>query len=92
MNPICIYEGHTELTHHFFFHCAQFIKARKTLFDNIQSTDKTLLAQNEASLIRLLLYGDTKRNSNADAFSSTQKLNRCNIILGRFSIIFKIQS
>ena len=60
--------GNIESINHFFLHCHEYCKARQTLFDNIQSIEKMLLTQNESSLTHLLLYGDPKPNSNANAF------------------------
>ena len=68
INPLCICGGDIESINHFFLHCPKYCKARQTLFDNIQSIDKMLFSQNESSLTHLLLYGDSKRNSNVNAF------------------------
>ena len=60
--------GDTESIDNFFLHCPEYCEGRQTLFDNIQSIDKMLLSQNESSLTHLLLYGDSKGNSNVNAF------------------------
>ena len=65
---ICIWGGDIESINHFFLHCPKYCEARPALFDNIQSIDKMLLSQNESSLTHLLLYGDSKGNSNVNAF------------------------
>ena len=54
INPICICEGDIESINYFFFYCPEYCEARKTLFDTIQSIDKTLLSHNESSLTHLL--------------------------------------
>ena len=47
INPNCICGGDIESITHLFLYSPECCEARKTLFDNIQSTDKMLLSQNE---------------------------------------------
>ena len=68
INTICICGGDIESINHFCLHFPEYCEARKTLFDNIQSTDKMLLSQNKSSLTHLLLYGPPKGNSNVNGF------------------------
>ena len=68
INPICIDGGDIESINNFLLHCPDHCEAKQTLFDNIQSIDKTLLSQSESSSIHLLLYSDPKHNSNANVF------------------------
>ena len=68
INTICICGGDIESINHFCLHFPEYCEARKTLLDNIQSTDKMLLSQNKSSLTHLLLYGPPKGNSNVNGF------------------------
>ena len=68
VNSICICGGDIESTNHLFLNCPKFNEAVQTLSENTQSINKTLLSQNVSSLTCLLVYGDSKRNSNVNAF------------------------
>ena len=75
INSICICGGNIESINHFFLHCPEYCEARETLFDNIQCIGKMLLSQNESSLTHLLLYGDSKRNSNVNGFILSSEID-----------------
>ena len=70
INPICICGGDIELINQFFPHYLEYCEARQSLFDKIQRIDKMLLSQNET---HLLLYSDSKRNSNVVKRETTVK-------------------
>ena len=75
INSICICGGNIESINHFFLHCPEYCEARETLFDNIQCIGQMLLSQNESSLTHLLLYGDSKRNSNVNGFILSSEID-----------------
>ena len=86
INPLCTCSLEVESTSHFFLHCLHYNDIRETLLNELKSVDENILKLSENKLINLLLYGDSKFDSN----KNTRLLNatiKYVIDLGRFTVL-----
>ena len=64
INPLCTCSLEVESTSHFFLHCLHYNDICETLLNELKSVDENILKLSENKLINLLLYGDSKFDSN----------------------------
>ena len=64
MNPLCTCSLEVESISHFFLHCLHYNDTRETLLNELKSIDENILKLSGNKLINLLLYGDSKFDSN----------------------------
>ena len=85
INPLCTCSLEVELTSHFFLHCLHYNEICETLLNELKSVDENILKLSGNKLINLLLYGDSKFDSN----KNTRLLNaaiKYVIDSGRFNV------
>ena len=63
IKPLCTRSLKVESTSHFFLHCLHY-NIRETLLNELKSVDENILTLSGNKLINLLLYGDSKFDSN----------------------------
>ena len=66
INPLCSCSLEVESTSHFFLRCQNFITPRTNLMNELRKLDSNILNLDEISLTKLLLYGDSKYENNAN--------------------------
>ena len=66
INPLCPCSLESESTTHFFLRCQNFTDLRKCLMNELIKIDSCILALDEKSLTKLLLYGDDKYDCKAN--------------------------
>ena len=66
INPLCSCSLEIELTSYFFLRCQNFITPRTTLMNELRKLDSNIVNLDEISLIKLLLYGDSKYENNVN--------------------------
>ena len=66
INPLCSCSLEIESTSHFFLRCQNFITPRTNLMNELRKLDSNILNLDEISLTKLLLYGDSKYENNAN--------------------------
>ena len=66
LNPMCACSLEPETTLHFLLHCRYYNNLRLTLMSELFAIDPSIPHLNEASLVKLLLFGDKKYNSNSN--------------------------
>ena len=64
INPLCTCSLEVEWTSHFFLHYLHYNDIRETLLNELKSVDENILKLSGNKLINLLLYGDSKFDSN----------------------------
>ena len=64
INPLCTCSLEVELTSHFFLHYLHYHDNRETLLNEPKSVDENILKLSGNKLTNLLLYGDSKFDSN----------------------------
>ena len=85
INPLCTCSLEVESTSHFFLHCLHYNDICETLLNELKSVDENILKLSGNKLINLLLYGDSKFDSN----KNTRLLNaaiKYVIDSGRFTV------
>ena len=85
INPLCTCILEVESVSHFFLHCLHYNDIRQTLLNELKSIDENILKLSGNKLINLLLYGDSKFDSN----KNTRLLNaaiKYIIDSGRFTV------
>ena len=85
INPLRTCSLEVESTSHFFLHCLHYNDIRETLLNELKSVDENILKLSGNKLINLLLYGDSKFDSN----KNTRLLNaaiKYIIDSGRFTV------
>ena len=85
INPLCTCSLEVESTFHVFLHCLHYNNIRETLLNDLKSVDENILKLSGNKLINLLLYGDSKFDSN----KNTRLLNaaiKYIIDSGRFTV------
>ena len=85
INPLCICSLEVESISHFFLHCLHYNDIRETLLNELKLIDENILKLSGNKLINLLLYGDSKFDSN----KNTRLLNaaiKYVIDSGRFTV------
>ena len=83
INPLCTYSLDNESTVHFFLHCNYYNSARKSLLNDLNSVDRTLLDLSDLSLVNVLLYGGLQSDDSQNAFILNSSIN-CILISERF--------
>ena len=63
LTPLCTCSQTTESTLHFFLHCHHYKDLRTDLFNDIKSIDKSIVNFPDETLLKTLLYGDSKLTS-----------------------------
>ena len=64
INPLCTCSLEVESISHFSLHCLHYNDIRETLLNELKSIDENILKLSGNKLINLLLYGDSKFDSN----------------------------
>ena len=64
INLLCICGLEVESTSHFFLYCLHYNDICETLLNELKSVDENILKLSGNKLINLLLYGDSKFDSN----------------------------
>ena len=64
INPLCTCSLEVESASHFFLHCLHYNDIRETLLNELKSADENILKLSGNKLINLLLYGNSKFDSN----------------------------
>ena len=85
INPLCTCSLEVESISHFSLHCLHYNDIRETLLNELKSIDENIFKLSGSKLISLLLYGDSKFDSN----KNTRLLNaaiKYIIDLGRFTV------
>ena len=62
VDPLCSCGNSIELTVHFFLHCPNFTSQRQTLLNKRKSINASIMAENENSVVRKLLFGRPEFN------------------------------
>ena len=57
VDPLCTFGNDIESTAHFLLHCANLTTQRQTLLHLLKSINESILAENENSVVRMLLFG-----------------------------------
>lgn len=63
LNPLCSCSLETDSVNHFFLRCHNFVQIRTNLKNELQRIDRKILELPNDSLIKLLLYGDDRYNT-----------------------------
>ena len=85
INPLCTCSLEVESISHFSLHCLHSNDIRETLLNELKSIDENIFKLSGSKQISLLLYGDSKFDSN----KNTRLLNaaiKYIIDLGRFTV------
>ena len=85
INPLCTCSLEVESISHFSLRCFHYNDIRETLLNELKSIDENIFKLSGSKLISLLLYGDSKFDSN----KNTRLLNaaiKYIIDLGRFTV------
>ena len=69
VDPLCSCGNDIESTVHFFLHCPNFTTQRQTLLNKLKSVDASVMAENEISVVKTILFGRSDFN-----YSPTKKL------------------
>ena len=67
INPLCTCSLEVESISHFFLHCLHYNDTREALLNVLKSIDENILKLSGNKLINLLLYGDSKFDSNKNS-------------------------
>ena len=62
LDRFCNCGWHIETTIHFFFHCSNYSNQRKTLFKKFSNIKRSLLNQNDSTIVETLLFGSSGLN------------------------------
>ena len=57
VDPLCTFGNDIESTAHFLLHCSNLTTQRQTLLHLLKSINESILAENENSVVRMLLFG-----------------------------------
>ena len=73
VDPLCSCGNDTESTVHFFLHCPNFTTERQTLLNKLKSINASIMAENENSVVRTLLFGrpDFSYSTNKEIINAT---------------------
>ena len=63
---MCKYINGVETTIYFFLRCANFNLQRQTLFDNISNVVKTILSENDDSIVNTFLLGKQNNDNSVN--------------------------
>ena len=69
VDPLCSCGNDIESTVHFFLHCLNFTTQRQTLLNKLKSVNASIMAENENSVVKTILFGRSDFN-----YSPTKKL------------------
>ena len=75
-DPFCSCGNDIESTVHFFLHCPNFTTERQTLLSKLISINASIMAENESSVVRTLLFGrpDFNYSTNKEIINATISL------------------
>ena len=68
LDPFCNCGRHIETTIHFFLHCSNYSNQRKFLFEKIINMKRSLLNQNDLTIVETLLFGSNGLNNEENAW------------------------
>ena len=73
VDPLCSCGNDIESSDHFFLHCSNFTTHRQTLLNKLISINAKIMAENENSVVRTLLFGgpDFNYSTNKYIFNAT---------------------
>ena len=73
VDSLCSCGNHIESTVYFFLHCPNFITQRQTLLNKLKSINASIMAENENSVVRTLLFGrpDFNYSTNKEIINAT---------------------
>ena len=73
LDPLCSCGNDIESTVHFFLHCPNFTTQRQTLLNKLKSINASIIAENENSVDRTLLFGrpDFSHSTNKEIIIAT---------------------
>ena len=73
VDPLCGCGNDIESTVHFFLHCPNFETQRQTLLNKLKSINASIMAENENSVVRTLLFGrpDFNYSTNKEIINAT---------------------
>ena len=73
VDPLCSCGNDIESTVHFFLHCPNFTTQRQTLLNKLKSINASIMAENENSVVRTLLFGrpDFNYSTNKEIINAT---------------------
>ena len=74
VDPLCSCGNDIESTVHFFLHCPNFTTERQTLLSKLKSINASIMAENENSVVRTLLFGRPGFN-----YSTNKEINNATI-------------
>ena len=73
VNPLCSWGNEIESIVDFFLHCPNFRTQRQTLLNKLKSINASIMAENENSVVRTLLFGrpDFNYSTNKEIINAT---------------------
>ena len=73
VDPLCSCGDEIESIVHFFLHCLNFTTQRQTFLNKLKSINASVLAENENSVVRMLLFGrpDFTYSTNKEIIDAT---------------------